>query len=163
MLSKAYIGCVEELLCTQVKACDAHHWLTFDATKSLHCMQVLTTQLAAKRNGYADVVYLDAKTDTYLEEVSSCNIFIVKGKKLKTPALQASPPPTVILCSAGVMCRTCHWKVLSHSSAQSHAACKTSRSDWQVHEAQPYWQTLCAVAQLQIQVGPPTTDQTQNC
>lgn len=53
-------------------------------------MQVLTTQLAAKRNGYADVVYLDAKTDTYLEEVSSCNIFVVKGKTLKTPSLQAS-------------------------------------------------------------------------
>ncbi len=50
--------------------------------------QVLTTQLAAKQKGYADVVYLDAKTDTYLEEVSSCNIFTVKGKTIKTPALQ---------------------------------------------------------------------------
>ncbi len=50
-------------------------------------MQVLTTQLAAKQNGYADVVYLDAKTDTYLEEVSSCNIFTVKGKHIKTPPL----------------------------------------------------------------------------
>ena len=53
-------------------------------------MQVLTTQLAAKQNGYADVVYLDAKTDTYLEEVSSCNIFTVKGKHVKTPPLQVS-------------------------------------------------------------------------
>ena len=51
-------------------------------------LQVLTTQLAAKQNGYADVVYLDAKTDTYLEEVSSCNIFMVKGKHIKTPPLQ---------------------------------------------------------------------------
>jgi branched-subunit amino acid aminotransferase/4-amino-4-deoxychorismate lyase len=51
-------------------------------------LQVLVTQLAAKKSGYADVVYLDAKTDTYLEEVSSCNIFIVKGKKIKTPPLQ---------------------------------------------------------------------------
>lgn len=50
-------------------------------------MQVLTTQLAAKQNGYADVVYLDAKTDTYLEEVSSCNIFIVKDRHVKTPEL----------------------------------------------------------------------------
>lgn len=34
-----------------------------------------------------DVVYLDAKTDTYLEEVSSCNIFVRKGKTIKTPPL----------------------------------------------------------------------------
>ena len=49
---------------------------------------MLVTQLAAKQSGYADVVYLDAKTDTYLEEVSSCNIFTVKGNKIKTPPLQ---------------------------------------------------------------------------
>jgi hypothetical protein len=45
-------------------------------------------QLAAKKEGYSDVVYLDAKTDTYLEEVSSCNIFVVKGKTIRTPPLQ---------------------------------------------------------------------------
>ena len=33
-------------------------------------------------------MYLDAKTDTYLEEVSSCNIFVVKGKTIRTPPLQ---------------------------------------------------------------------------
>lgn len=49
---------------------------------------VLVTQLAAKKEGYADVVYLDAKTDTELEEVSSCNIFVVKGKTIKTPPLR---------------------------------------------------------------------------
>lgn len=52
------------------------------------CMQGLVTQLAAKQSGYADVLYLDAKTDTYVEEVSSCNIFIVKGRTIKTPPLQ---------------------------------------------------------------------------
>ncbi len=51
------------------------------------CAQVLVVQLAAKKSGYADVVYLDAKTDTYLEEVSSCNIFTVKGNIIKTPPL----------------------------------------------------------------------------
>ena len=51
-------------------------------------MQVLNCQLAAKKEGYADVVYLDAKSDTYLEEVSSCNIFTVKGNTVKTPTLQ---------------------------------------------------------------------------
>ncbi|KAL3154924.1 hypothetical protein ABBQ38_011458 [Trebouxia sp. C0009 RCD-2024] len=56
---------------------------------------VLTTQLAAKQNGYADVVYLDAKTDTYLEEVSSCNIFIVKDRHIKTPELSGTILPGI--------------------------------------------------------------------
>lgn len=54
------------------------------------CPQVLKTQLAAKAEGYSDVVYLDAVSDTYLEEVSSCNIFTVKGKTIKTPPLSVS-------------------------------------------------------------------------
>lgn len=73
------------------------------------CAQVLVVQLAAKKSGYADVVYLDAKTDTYLEEVSSCNIFTVKGNVIKTPPLKVCPlfckcPPSppqspALLCS----------------------------------------------------------------
>ena len=55
------------------------------------------TQLAAKEQGYNDVVYLDAKTDTFLEEVSSCNIFTVSGRTIRTPPLSArshcSRPP----------------------------------------------------------------------
>ena len=54
----------------------------------LTALQVLVVQLAAKKSGYADVLYLDAKTDTYLEEVSSCNIFTVKGNRITTPPLQ---------------------------------------------------------------------------
>jgi branched-chain amino acid aminotransferase len=56
---------------------------------------VLVTQLAAKGEGYHDVVYLDAKTDTYLEEVSSCNIFVVKGKRIATPPLTGTILPGV--------------------------------------------------------------------
>lgn len=56
---------------------------------------VLVTQLEAKRNNYADVVYLDAKTDTYLEEVSSCNIFVRKGRSIKTPPLGGTILPGV--------------------------------------------------------------------
>jgi branched-chain amino acid aminotransferase len=56
---------------------------------------VLVTQLEAKRNNYADVVYLDAKSDTYLEEVSSCNIFVRKGKTIKTPPLGGTILPGV--------------------------------------------------------------------
>lgn len=56
---------------------------------------VLLTQLAAKKEGYTDVVYLDAKTDSELEEVSSCNIFMVKGKNIKTPPLKGTILPGV--------------------------------------------------------------------
>ncbi|XP_038701950.1 branched-chain amino acid aminotransferase 2, chloroplastic-like isoform X2 [Tripterygium wilfordii] len=40
--------------------------------------QVLKAQSAAKAKGYSDVLYLDSVHKKYLEEVSSCNIFIVK-------------------------------------------------------------------------------------
>ncbi|KAK5832563.1 hypothetical protein PVK06_016365 [Gossypium arboreum] len=40
----------------------------------------------AKDRGFSDVLYLDAINKKYLEEVSSCNIFIVKGNVISTPA-----------------------------------------------------------------------------
>jgi branched-chain amino acid aminotransferase len=39
------------------------------------------------------VVYLDAKSDTYLEEVSSCNIFVRTGRTIKTPPLSGTILP----------------------------------------------------------------------
>mmetsp|Transcript_11820 Transcript_11820/g.29913 ORF Transcript_11820/g.29913 Transcript_11820/m.29913 type:complete len:419 (-) Transcript_11820:183-1439(-) len=60
---------------------------------------VLVTQLAAKKEGYSDVLYLDAKSDNYLEEVSSCNIFVVKGKTISTPGLEGTILPGVTRCS----------------------------------------------------------------
>ena len=48
---------------------------------------VLKTKLEAKAAGYSDVVYLDARENKYIEEVSSCNIFVVKGRVISTPAL----------------------------------------------------------------------------
>jgi len=56
---------------------------------------VLSTQLKAKGEGYADVIYLDAKEEKYLEEVSSCNIFVVKGKTIMTPPTSGSILPGV--------------------------------------------------------------------
>lgn len=57
---------------------------------------VLKVQLEAKKNGFADVLYLDAVHNTYVEEVSSCNIFAVfPGKKIVTPALKGSILPGV--------------------------------------------------------------------
>mmetsp|Transcript_8914 Transcript_8914/g.27053 ORF Transcript_8914/g.27053 Transcript_8914/m.27053 type:complete len:323 (-) Transcript_8914:282-1250(-) len=66
---------------------------------------VLATQLLAKKEGFADVVYLDAKSDTYLEEVSSCNIFCVKGKTIKTPPLAGTILPGVTRASVIEMAR----------------------------------------------------------
>jgi hypothetical protein len=42
--------------------------------------------LAAKEEGFSDVVYLDARTDTYLEELSAANIFVVKARRCLSPA-----------------------------------------------------------------------------
>lgn len=54
---------------------------------------MLRLQAAAKAAGFSDVVYLDAVHDRFLEEVSSCNIFIVSGTTIRTPALKARSPP----------------------------------------------------------------------
>eukprot|EP00250_Pteridium_aquilinum_P008782 c18204_g1_i1 orf=124-1368(+) len=56
---------------------------------------VLKTQLNAKKDGFSDVVYLDAVENKYLEEVSSCNIFLVKGSKLATPQLKGTILPGI--------------------------------------------------------------------
>ncbi|KAL6773728.1 hypothetical protein ACKKBG_A22230 [Auxenochlorella protothecoides x Auxenochlorella symbiontica] len=50
---------------------------------------------AAKAEGYSDVLYLDAKHDNFLEEVSSCNVFAVYGKTIRTPPLAGTILPGV--------------------------------------------------------------------
>ncbi|KAH7518177.1 hypothetical protein FEM48_Zijuj09G0144000 [Ziziphus jujuba var. spinosa] len=49
----------------------------------------------AKAQGYADVLFLDATTGKNIEEVSSCNIFIVKNNVLSTPATQGTILPGI--------------------------------------------------------------------
>ncbi|XP_015080902.1 branched-chain-amino-acid aminotransferase 2, chloroplastic-like isoform X1 [Solanum pennellii] len=39
----------------------------------------------ARERGFSDVLYLDSVNKKYIEEVSSCNIFLVKGKVISTP------------------------------------------------------------------------------
>ena len=51
--------------------------------------------LQAKRQGFADVVYLDARHDRYLEEVASCNIFVVSSGVVRTPPLDGTILPGV--------------------------------------------------------------------
>ncbi|KAG7653743.1 Aminotransferase class IV [Arabidopsis suecica] len=40
----------------------------------------------AKSLGFSDVLYLDSVKKKYLEEASSCNVFVVKGRTISTPA-----------------------------------------------------------------------------
>ncbi|KAI7750950.1 hypothetical protein M8C21_027362 [Ambrosia artemisiifolia] len=47
---------------------------------------VIKAMLKAKEQGYSDVLYLDSVHKKYIEEVSSCNIFLVKGNVISTPA-----------------------------------------------------------------------------
>jgi branched-chain amino acid aminotransferase len=49
----------------------------------------------AKKNGYDEVIYLDAKTSTYVEEVGSSNVFMIKEKVLSTPQLGGSILPGI--------------------------------------------------------------------
>ena len=49
----------------------------------------------AKRKGYAEVVYLDAAEDRYIEEVGVANFFALFGDTLVTPALSGSILPGV--------------------------------------------------------------------
>lgn len=56
---------------------------------------VLKTQTAAKAKGYSDVLYLDCVQKKYLEEVSSCNVFVVKGNLISTPAIKGTILPGI--------------------------------------------------------------------
>ncbi|KAG8373820.1 hypothetical protein BUALT_Bualt11G0064800 [Buddleja alternifolia] len=69
---------------------------------------VLKAQSAAKAKGYSDVLYLDSVHKKYLEEVSSCNVFVVKGNLISTPAIQGTILPGItrksildVACSQG--------------------------------------------------------------
>ncbi|XVE86951.1 hypothetical protein DITRI_Ditri18aG0076600 [Diplodiscus trichospermus] len=56
---------------------------------------VLKAQSAAKAKGYSDVLYLDCVHKKYLEEVSSCNIFVAKGDVISTPAIKGTILPGI--------------------------------------------------------------------
>jgi len=72
---------------------------------------VLPSQLAAKRAGFSDVAYLDARHDRYLEEVSSCNLFCVRGRKITTPPLAGSILPGVTRASVIELARARGYEV----------------------------------------------------
>ncbi|TVU47835.1 hypothetical protein EJB05_07448 [Eragrostis curvula] len=56
---------------------------------------VLKAQMDAKSKGFTDVLYLDAVHKRYLEEVSSCNVFVVKGDVIATPSTRGTILPGI--------------------------------------------------------------------
>lgn len=48
-----------------------------------------------KKNGYDEVIYLDAKTSTYIEEVGAANFFMLKQGVISTPRLGGSILPGI--------------------------------------------------------------------
>ncbi|WOL03067.1 branched-chain-amino-acid aminotransferase 3, chloroplastic-like [Canna indica] len=56
---------------------------------------VMKAQKKAKENGYSDVLYLDSTHKKYLEEVSACNIFVVKDKIISTPEIKGTILPGI--------------------------------------------------------------------
>ncbi|CAA3011417.1 branched-chain-amino-acid aminotransferase 3, chloroplastic-like [Olea europaea subsp. europaea] len=56
---------------------------------------VLKAQSAAKAKGFSDVLYLDSVHKRYLEEVSSCNVFVVKDNVIATPSIKGTILPGI--------------------------------------------------------------------
>ncbi|KAJ0045941.1 hypothetical protein Pint_04929 [Pistacia integerrima] len=56
---------------------------------------VYETVAKAKAKGFTDVLFLDAVTGKYIEEVSSCNIFILKDNVISTPATHGTILPSI--------------------------------------------------------------------
>ncbi|XP_078435470.1 branched-chain amino acid aminotransferase 2, chloroplastic-like isoform X2 [Wolffia australiana] len=56
---------------------------------------VLKAQREAKRKGFTEVLFLDSVNNRYLEEASSCNVFVVKDNVIATPATRGTILPGV--------------------------------------------------------------------
>ena len=78
---------------------ETYHRAAPGGTGSTKCIgnysPVLKVQLQAKKEGFSDVIYLDAVNNTYIEEVSSCNFFVVNGDVIATPKLGGSILPGI--------------------------------------------------------------------
>ncbi|BAB10685.1 branched-chain amino acid aminotransferase [Arabidopsis thaliana] len=68
-------------------------------------------QSIAKAKGYSDVLYLDCLHKRYLEEVSSCNIFIVKDNVISTPEIKGTILPGITRKSIIEVARSQGFKV----------------------------------------------------
>lgn len=60
----------------------------------------LLPRILAKQSGYDEVIYLDARESTYVEEVGAANFFMIKDGTLSTPSLGGSILPGITRASA---------------------------------------------------------------
>jgi branched-subunit amino acid aminotransferase/4-amino-4-deoxychorismate lyase len=84
------------------------------ALTGLHCdvlLQVLRAQMDAKSKGFTDVLYLDSVHKRHLEEVSSCNVFVVKGGVVATPDTRGTILPGITRKSVIELARDRGYKV----------------------------------------------------
>ena len=65
----------------------------------------------AKSKGYAEVIYLDARTSTYIEEVGAANFFCVKDNVLHTPELTGTILPGITRASIIALARHLGYEV----------------------------------------------------
>ena len=66
----------------------------------------------AKSQGYAEVIYLDARTSTYIEEVGAANFFCIKDKVLYTPELTGTILPGITRDSIIALARHMGYEVV---------------------------------------------------
>ncbi|XP_062216314.1 branched-chain-amino-acid aminotransferase 2, chloroplastic-like isoform X2 [Phragmites australis] len=72
---------------------------------------VLKAQMDAKSKGFSDALYLDSVHKRYLEEVSSCNVFVVKCGVVATPATRGTILPGITRKSVIELARDRGYKV----------------------------------------------------
>jgi branched-chain amino acid aminotransferase len=65
----------------------------------------------AKSKGYAEIIYLDAKTSTYIEEVGAANFFCIKNNVLYTPELTGTILPGITRASIIALARHLGYEV----------------------------------------------------
>nr|WDD38966.1 branched-chain-amino-acid aminotransferase 2 [Fagopyrum tataricum] len=65
----------------------------------------------AKSKGFSDVLYLDSVNGKYVEEASSCNIFLVKDDVISTPATNGTILPGITRKSIAELGRDLGYKV----------------------------------------------------
>ncbi|EPS61699.1 branched-chain-amino-acid aminotransferase [Genlisea aurea] len=91
------------------------HRATPGGTGGIKCIgnyaAVLKAQAAAKAKDFTDVLYLDSIRKKYLEEVSSCNVFVVKDNVISTPAVEGTILPGITRKSIMDVARSQGFKV----------------------------------------------------
>ncbi|KAL1192597.1 Branched-chain-amino-acid aminotransferase 6 [Cardamine amara subsp. amara] len=72
---------------------------------------IVKSLVEAKSSGFSDVLFLDAATGSNIEEVSACNIFIVKGNIVSTPPTSGTILPGVTRKSISELARDIGYQV----------------------------------------------------